>query len=130
MLEEEHDLDLITQAKDLAKEVDIAIVFTGHTPAWETEGQDQQSFNLPRDGSQDALVDAVASLNSNTIVVNSTGVAVAMPWLDKIAALVQAWFPGQEAGNAIANAASRADQRVFRLAVSCTHGEETLHHRT
>jgi beta-glucosidase len=118
MLEEEHDLDLITQAKDLAKEVDIAIVFTGHTPAWETEGQDQQSFNLPRDGSQDALVDAVASLNSNTIVVNSTGVAVAMPWLDKIAALVQAWFPGQEAGNAIADIISGAVNPSGRLPVS------------
>ncbi|OSS53446.1 hypothetical protein B5807_01562 [Epicoccum nigrum] len=118
MLEEEHDLDLVTQAKDLAKEVDIAIVFTGHTPAWETEGQDQQSFNLPRDGSQDALVDAVASLNSNTIVVNSTGVAVAMPWLDKIAALVQAWFPGQEAGNAIADIISGAVNPSGRLPVS------------
>lgn len=118
MLEEEHNRDLISQAKDLAKEVDYAIVFTGHTPAWETEGQDQQSFNLPRDGSQDALVDAVASLNRNTIVVNSTGVAVAMPWLDKIAALVQAWFPGQEAGNAIADIISGAVNPSGRLPVS------------
>ncbi|KAJ8112459.1 hypothetical protein OPT61_g5180 [Boeremia exigua] len=118
MLEEEHNLDLLTQAKDLAKEVDIAIVFTGHTPAWETEGQDQQSFNLPRDGSQDALVDSVASVNRNTIVVNSTGVAVAMPWLEKVAALVQAWFPGQEAGNAIADIISGAVNPSGRLPVS------------
>lgn len=118
MLEEEHNLDLLTQAKDLAKEVDIAIVFTGHIPAWETEGQDQQSFNLPREGSQDALVDAVASLNRNTIVVNSTGVAVAMPWLEKVAALVQAWFPGQEAGNAIADIISGAVNPSGRLPVS------------
>lgn len=118
MLEEEHSRDLLTQAKDLAKEVDFAIVFTGHTPAWETEGQDQQSFHLPRDGSQDALVDAVASLNRNTIVVNSTGVAVAMPWLNKIAALVQAWFPGQEAGNAIADIISGAVNPSGRLPVS------------
>jgi beta-glucosidase len=118
MLEEEHNRDLLTQAKDLAKEVDFAIVFTGHTPAWETEGQDQQSFHLPRDGSQDALVDAVASLNRNTIVVNSTGVAVAMPWLDKVAALVQAWFPGQEAGNAIADIISGAVNPSGRLPVS------------
>lgn len=118
MLQEEHDLDVLTQAKELAKEVDFAIVFTGHTPAWETEGQDQQSFNLPRDGSQDALVEAVASLNRNTIVVNSTGVAVAMPWLSKIAALVQAWFPGQEAGNAIADIISGAVNPSGRLPVS------------
>ncbi|KAJ4361538.1 hypothetical protein N0V95_001790 [Ascochyta clinopodiicola] len=118
MLQEEHDIDMLTQAKELAKEVDVAIVFTGHTPAWETEGQDQQSFNLPRDGSQDALIDAVASLNRNTIVVNSTGVAVAMPWLDKVAALVQAWFPGQEAGNAIADIISGAINPSGRLPVS------------
>ncbi len=52
MPESSHDLDLLAQATDLAKEVNIAILFTGHTPAWETEGQDQTSFNLPRDGSQ------------------------------------------------------------------------------
>jgi beta-glucosidase len=118
MLQEDHDLDVLTEAKELAKEVDFAIVFTGHTPAWETEGQDQQSFHLPRNGSQDALVDAVASLNRNTIVVNSTGVAVAMPWLDKVAALVQAWFPGQEAGNAIADIISGVVNPSGRLPVS------------
>lgn len=130
MLQEEHDFDMLTQAKRLAKEVDIAIVFTGHTPAWETEGQDQQSFNLPRDGSQDALVEAVASLNCNTIVVNSTGVAVAMPWLDKIAALIQAWFPGQEAGNAIADIISGAVNPSGRLPVSFPRRlEDTPAHR-
>jgi beta-glucosidase len=118
MLQEEHDLDLLTQAKDLAKEVDYAIVFTGHTPPWETEGQDQQSFNLPRDGSQDALIEGVASQNRNTIVVNSTGVAIDMPWLDKVAALIQAWFPGQEAGNAIADIISGAVNPSGRLPVS------------
>lgn len=114
----EHDQDLLTEARELAKDVDIAIIFTGHTPAWETEGQDQQSFNLPCDGSQDKLVDAVASLNKNTIVVNSTGVAIAVPWLDNISALVQAWFPGQEAGNAIADIISGAVNPSGRLPIS------------
>ncbi|KAJ4252526.1 hypothetical protein NW757_005968 [Fusarium falciforme] len=97
----EHDKDILTEAVELAKAADYAIVFTGHTPDWETEGQDQYSFNLPKEGSLDALVSGVAAVNSNTIVVNSTGVAVAMPWLDNIKALVQTWFPGQEAGNSI-----------------------------
>ncbi|KAF2133947.1 glycoside hydrolase family 3 protein [Dothidotthia symphoricarpi CBS 119687] len=118
MNQEEHDLDMLSHAVDVAKECDIAIIFTGHSPPWETEGQDQVSFNLPRDGSQDALVDAVASVNSKTIVVNSTGVAVAMPWLHKISALVQAWFPGQEAGNAIADIISGAVNPSGRLPVS------------
>lgn len=114
----EHDMDLTTQARNLAQEVDIAIIFTGHTPAWETEGQDQLSFHLPRDGSQDKLVETVAAVNKNTIVVNSTGVAVALPWLPNVAALVQAWFPGQEAGNAIADILSGAVNPSGRLPIS------------
>ena len=103
MSKEEHDKDLLGEAVDLAKEADYALVFTGHTTAWETEGQDQVSFNLPKGGSQDRLVAGVAAVNPQTIVVNSTGVAVAMPWLDQVAGLLQTWFPGQEAGNSIAD---------------------------
>lgn len=103
MTEEEHDEDIQGQAVAAARDADVAVVFTGHTKDWETEGQDQASFNLPANGSQDALVAAIAAANKNTVVVNSTGVAVAMPWIDEVAAVVQAWFPGQEAGNAIAD---------------------------
>lgn len=99
----EHDRDLLPEAVELARAADVAIVFTGHDPEWETEGQDQVSFHLPKDGSQDRLVAAVAAVNRQTVVVNSTGVAVAMPWLGQIQALVQSWFPGQEAGNSIAD---------------------------
>lgn len=118
MHQDEHDEDLLSEAVDLARECDVAIVFTGHTPVWETEGQDQASFNLPKDGSQDRLVDAVASANPNTIVVNSTGVAVAMPWLSKVSAVIQAWFPGQEAGNAIADVLSGDINPSGRLPIS------------
>lgn len=95
------DADLQGEAVELAQEADYAIVFTGHDPEWETEGRDQDSFHLPRHGSQDALVSAVAAVNRNTVVVNSTGVAVAMPWLDRVAGLLQTWFPGQECGNSV-----------------------------
>jgi beta-glucosidase len=95
------DADLQGEAVELAREADYVVVFTGHDPQWETEGRDQDSFHLPRYGSQDALVSAVAAANSNTVVVNSTGVAVAMPWLDQVAGLLQTWFPGQESGNSI-----------------------------
>ncbi|KAF2740495.1 hypothetical protein EJ04DRAFT_600794 [Polyplosphaeria fusca] len=115
---EEHDQDLLASAVDTARRCDFAIVFTGHTHVWETEGQDQASFNLPRDGSQDRLVDAVASANPNTIVVNSTGVAVALPWLFKVQAMVQAWFPGQEAGHAIADVLSGSVNPSGRLPIS------------
>lgn len=100
---EEHDKDLLGEAVALAEEADYALVFTGHTTAWETEGQDQVSFNLPKNGSQDRLIAGVAAVNSKTVVVNSTGVAIAMPWLDQVSGLLQSWFPGQEAGNSIAD---------------------------
>lgn len=103
MAESEHDKDLLSDAVEVAKAADVAVVFVGHEPFWETEGQDQVSFSLPKDGSQDRLIKGVAKVNPNTIVVNNTGVAVDMPWLDEIQALVQAWFPGQEVGNSIAD---------------------------
>ncbi|KAI1341010.1 family 3 glycoside hydrolase [Xylariaceae sp. FL0016] len=114
----DHDADLVGEAATVAKDCDYAIVFTGHDPQWETEGQDQASFNLPKKGSQDALVGKVASANSNTIVVNSTGVAIAMPWLSDIAGLVQAWFPGQECGNSISDVLTGAVNPEGRLPVS------------
>lgn len=119
MYAKEHDEDLVSQAVDVAKECDYAIVFTGHTPVWETEGQDQAAFHLPNQNrSQDKLVEAVATANPKTIVVNSTGVVVAMPWLSKVSAVLQAWFPGQEAGNAIADVISGAVNPSGRLPVS------------
>lgn len=118
MSEAEHNKDLVQEAVEVAKNSDIAIVFTGHEPCWETEGQDQVSFNLPKDGSQDRLVAAVAAVNPKTIVVNSTGVAVAMPWLDQVQGLLQSWYPGQECGNAIADVLTGAQTPEGHL--SCT----------
>ncbi|KAH7008946.1 hypothetical protein EDB80DRAFT_683925 [Ilyonectria destructans] len=66
-LELEHDADLVAEAAKAAAGADIAIVFTGHDPQWESEGQDQESFHLPQ--SQDAHVSAVAAVKLNTVVV-------------------------------------------------------------
>jgi beta-glucosidase len=96
-----YDKDILSEAVALAKTSDYSIIFTGHDPSWETEGQDQAGFNLPRDGSQNRLIAAVAAVCPRVIVVNSTGVAVAMPWLDQVQGVLQAWFPGQEAGHSI-----------------------------
>ncbi|KAJ6071019.1 Beta-glucosidase B [Penicillium canescens] len=114
----ENDADLLSDAICLAQSADYAIVFTGHTEQWETEGQDQVAFNLPKDGSQDALVSAVASVNRNTIVVNSTGVPVAMPWVENVAAIVQAWFGGQEAGASIVDVLTGTVNPEGRLPVT------------
>ncbi|KAH7174659.1 glycoside hydrolase superfamily [Fusarium flagelliforme] len=117
-LESDHDADLVGEAAQVAKDADYAIVFTGHDPQWETEGRDQDSFNLPRKGTQDALVSTVALVNPNTIVVNSTGVPMAMPWLEHVPAVVQAWFPGQECGYSIADVLTGAVNPEGRLPVS------------
>lgn len=117
-LESDHDADLEGEAVRVAQDADLAIVFTGHDPQWETEGRDQDSFHLPRKGTQDSLVSAVAAANSKTVVVNSTGVAIAMPWLDQVAAVVQAWFPGQECGHSIADVLTGAVNPEGRLPVS------------
>lgn len=118
MLQSVYEEDVLSDAVSKAKACDAAIIFTGHTPDWETEGQDQLSFNLPARGSLDTLVSSVADVNKNIVVVNSTGTPVAMPWLSKISALLQAWFPGQEAGNAIVDVLTGAVNPSGRLPTS------------
>ncbi len=82
---------------DPEKNADVAIVFATQ---WQSEGFDQPDLSLPR--GQDALITAVAAANPNTIVVLETGSAVAMPWLDQTAAVVEAWYPGIRGAEAIA----------------------------
>jgi len=64
------------------------------------EGQDKVTLPLP--GNQNDLIEAVAQANPRTIVVLHTSNPVSMPWLDKVAAVVEAFYPGQEAGTSIA----------------------------
>lgn len=80
-----------------AKDADVAIVFV-YQPSG--EGDDVASMALPF--GQDALIEAVAAANPNTIVVLQTGNAVAMPWADKVKGIVQAWYSGGSGGEAIA----------------------------
>jgi beta-glucosidase len=81
----------------LARRSDVVIAFGIRV---EGEGFDLPDLSLP--WGQDAVIDAVATANPNTIVVLETGNPVAMPWRDKVKAIVQAWYPGQAGGQAIA----------------------------
>lgn len=85
-------------AASLAAGVDVAIVFVSQ---WESEGMDRTDLNFS--GGQDALVSAVAAANPHTIVVAENGGAVVMPWLNDVSAVLEAWYPGQKGGEAIAN---------------------------
>jgi beta-glucosidase len=80
-----------------AKRSDVVIAFGIRV---EGEGFDLPDLSLP--WGQDAVIDAVAAANPNTIVVLETGNPVSMPWRDKVKAIVQAWYPGQSGGQAIA----------------------------
>lgn len=91
----------IAEAARVAAAADRAVVFVGRTGEWDTEGWDLPNITLP--GRQDELVAAVIAANPNTVVVLQTGGPVEMPWASKARAILQAWYPGQEAGNAIAD---------------------------
>jgi len=81
----------------LARRSDVVIAFGIRV---EGEAFDLPELSLP--WGQDAVIDAVATANPNTIVVLETGNPVSMPWRDKVKAIVQAWYPGQAGGQAIA----------------------------
>ncbi|MCY1075204.1 beta-glucosidase [Archangium lansingense] len=91
----------LERAAQLAASCDVALVFVGHNGEWDSEGQDRSHMELV--GRQNELIERVASANPNTVVVLQTGSPVSLPWLDKVAGVLQAWYPGQEAGNAIAD---------------------------
>ncbi|MGH9616431.1 MAG: beta-glucosidase family protein [Acidobacteriaceae bacterium] len=87
----------MAKAAEVARSANVAIVFVNTN---ETEGKDRPNLELPND--QDHLIVEVADANPNTIVVLDTGGPVLMPWIDKVRGVVEAWYPGQEDGNAIA----------------------------
>ncbi|MRH90748.1 glycosyl hydrolase [Nocardia sp. SYP-A9097] len=87
-------------AVELAREAEVAVVVVGTTEKIESEGSDRTSLRLP--DRQDELVAAVAAVNPRTIVVVNSGAPVEMPWRDDVAAVLLAWFPGQEFGAALA----------------------------
>jgi beta-glucosidase len=91
----------LEQAAALAAAADAALVFVGLSGEWDTEGSDRPHMDLV--GRQNELVARVAAANPRTVVVLQTGGPVAMPWLADVAAVLQAWYPGQECGNAIAD---------------------------
>ncbi len=99
--QEPEDPGAVAAAAALAAACDVAIVCVGLNGEWESEGHDRADMELA--GQQNALVAAVVAANPRTIVVLQTGSPVTLPWLTDVPALLQAWYPGQECGNAIAD---------------------------
>jgi Glycosyl hydrolase family 3 C-terminal domain len=102
-----------TEAALTARRCDVAVVFGVRL---EGEGFDSADLSLP--WGQDAVIEAVAAANPNTIVVLETGNPVIMPWRDRVRAIVEAWYPGQAGGQAIAEILTGAVNPSGRLPVT------------
>ena len=90
------------KAVELARKADVAIVFVGTTAAIEQEGHDRKTLGLT--GTQEELVEAVFAANPKTIVVEMSAGPLAVPWIKQhVPAMLQAWWPGEEGGHAIAD---------------------------
>jgi beta-glucosidase len=110
----------LARAVALAEAAETAVVVVGTNEEIETEGRDRTSMSLP--GRQDELVSRVAKVNSNTVVVVTTGAPVAMPWRSQVAAVLLAPFGGQEFAHGIADVLLGVAEPGGRLA--CTWGGE------
>ncbi len=91
----------ISQAVTLAEKCDATVIFAGLSNYFEGGNNDRDSLALP--GDQNRLISRIAEVNSRTIVVLINGTPVSMPWADEVNAIVEAYYPGQEGGNALAN---------------------------
>jgi len=112
-------------AAALAKSSQVAIVFAIQH---ESEGMDLKNLSLP--DKQDALIEAVAAANPHTIVVIESGGAVLMPWLDKVSAVIEAWYPGIRGSEAIANILFGDVNPSGKLPITFPKSETDLPHPT
>ena len=94
---------LTAEAVAKAKDADVVIFFGGLNKSnyQDSEGHDRQSYDLPY--AQNEVIEAILKVNPRLVYVNISGNAAAMPWIDKVPAVVQAWFVGSESGEAIAS---------------------------
>ena len=97
------EAELIAEAIEKSKTADYVIMFGGLNKSGfqDCEGHDRKQFKLPYN--QDKLIEALAKANKNFVYVNISGNAVAMPWKEKVAGIVQGWFIGSESGEALAS---------------------------
>jgi len=90
---------LEAEAVAAARDADVCVLFVGLTPEYESEGFDREHMRLP--GGHNSLIEAVAAVNPNVVVVLHNGSPVEMPWADKTAAILEAYLGGQAGGDAV-----------------------------
>ncbi|WP_158866726.1 beta-glucosidase [Leifsonia sp. AG29] len=116
--------DELERAVELAAASDVAVVVVGTTETLESEGFDRVGLRLP-DG-QDELVRRVLAANSRTVVVVNSGGPVILPWLEEAPAVLLTWFPGQEAGAALANVVTGVVEPGGRIPTTWAAAEEDV----
>jgi len=115
--------DNLHEASAAVKSADLAIVF-GYQ--WESEGLDLKTLAL--DDSQNKLIAAVAVANPRTIVVLETGSPATMPWVDKVAGIIEAWYPGIRGADALANVITGKVNPSAKLAITFPKSDADLPH--
>jgi beta-glucosidase len=95
------DENLWTEAKEAAIQADVAVLFVGLPDRYESEGYDREHLRLP--DNHRVLIEAVADVQPNVVVVLSNGAPVEMPWIDKVKGLLEGYLGGQALGGAIAD---------------------------
>jgi beta-glucosidase len=113
----------LASAAALAKSADVAIVFAYQ---WQAEGMDLSTLALP--DNQDALIQQIAAANPHTVVVAESGTAVTMPWLDKVAGVVEAWYAGSSGHKALANVLVGQVNPTGKLAITFPKSDSDLPH--
>lgn len=99
--EETTDETLLQEAITLAKESDVAVIFAGLPDSFESEGFDRTHLNMP--ANQNELIARISEVQPNVVVVLHSGSPIAMPWLDKVAGVLQMYLAGQASGGAAVN---------------------------
>ena len=99
--EDQIDEQLFAEAVEAAKNADAAVVFAGLPDSFESEGYDRKHMRLPQ--CQNRLIEAVAEVQPDTIVVLHNGAPVEMPWVGKVKAVLEAYLGGQAVGGAVVN---------------------------
>lgn len=99
--EETTDETLLQEAITLAKESDVAVIFAGLPDSFESEGFDRTHLNMP--ANQNELIARISEVQTNVVVVLHSGSPIAMPWLDKVAGVLQMYLAGQASGGAAVN---------------------------
>ncbi|HEY8500278.1 MAG TPA: glycoside hydrolase family 3 C-terminal domain-containing protein [Clostridia bacterium] len=95
------DDGLIREAQEIAAKADTAIVFAGLPESYESEGFDRKHMRIPEGHRK--LIEAVADVQKNTVVVLSNGSPIEMPWLDKVKGVLECYLGGQAGGGAVAD---------------------------